>query len=979
MSTQEPTKSSRQIWFWPLLTVALAVVVFCIADLAMREIIRLKTDQQREKARRRLESVVERHAPFVDSGYAMHCLLRAAFREEKGKPADQARLASRIAGLRRAFPGRLRFVAWDKGGQVISSLSDQTSYRYLLRQGHTLIKRVTGEFQGERPGAGGGEKEIGELVTRLTPVFGELLAADSLDGPLRSYPRPGPVLASADPARRHIWFHAGESSSILCFLHRSLTSGAWAIDRKIAHLRRSSPHLRLGLTKGIGRVRRFGTGDPALRRRIDKGLAFLLESGEEFYQDERILLFARRLNSGETLFAWCPQALFATDADAEKYKFRRGLLIAFIPLVLLGMALTSIGPLARMSIRVELAFLFLVSNLLPMMVLGAQGLAYYEYKRLSLIQDVQTRLESSIRAYDQELGRFRSGLDERLRAEIGRLGLYQSTRRGNDFPGEALKKACMDFRPSFAYLIASGGNAIWEISDPGERGNFTAAFTIFSSLGRMVIRYLSAPLVQAGEATKTGSERASEWETFLADIVENAGKTAMLNVVGEECWMFWSPVAPPGHRNHEYMLMIGWSAMQIDRLFLDETRTIRDNLLEGRFYAISDLRKSRLRAEGGLPFQDLPELRKIRWDRLDWQGSPWVGVGLMGSLAKTVAYIALTPATGVDETIAGFKARLAVLIVTSLGLMILLALGFADKILAPVRELSHGLRAMGQGRLDYRVPALPANEFGRLGEMVNQTMESLMEREIAGVVQQALMPREPTILGPFVITGRSQAMMHLGGDFFDVFPLSNGKCGVFIGDVAGHGAQAALIMAMAKTSFLITARESEEPLRFLEGIHQTLFSLRSKRVRTMMTGLCLLLDPRSMMVTFAQAGQNTPLKIIPTTRNAEFLAMRGTPMGATKRANFQIGEFPLLPGEKLLLYSDGVVEAPNAQGEPYNYERFRALAAAEGGRPGKDLLDRVFAEVAQWSPAPNDDITVLVIERTADSSASESVPAGGMA
>ncbi len=290
------------------------------------------------------------------------------------------------------------------------------------------------------------------------------------------------------------------------------------------------------------------------------------------------------------------------------------------------------------------------------------------------------------------------------------------------------------------------------------------------------------------------------------------------------------------------------------------------------------------------------------------------------------------------------------------------------RLLDPVGSLTHGVAAMRARDFSQRLPAEGKGELADLFRAFNRAMAHLADTELAAVVQSRIFPGGSLTAGPFWVVGHNRMTQATGGDFLDFFALGDGRVIAALGDVTGHGISAALVTAMAKAALgVLGRRHADDPVEILRGMNRYLLSqLDRKRA---MTCLVAVLDPAAGRVRFANAGQCSPLLLVPG-REPRFLRTVSYPLGVSRKWGTTVFELDpvsdLPPGACLLFYSDGLVEPMNPAGEPVGFDRLAELAAravaAAPAAPGPAL----FEAVQTWTdPVPwPDDATALFIRRT---------------
>ena len=254
----------------------------------------------------------------------------------------------------------------------------------------------------------------------------------------------------------------------------------------------------------------------------------------------------------------------------------------------------------------------------------------------------------------------------------------------------------------------------------------------------------------------------------------------------------------------------------------------------------------------------------------------------------------------------------------------------------------------------------------RLAESVARLKEAeFAERELqlARSLQSRLLPPAELAGEGYRVAARNLAARVVAGDFYDVFRLADGAVGLTVADVAGKGMAASLIMASAKARLPLLAadRPAEETLRELNRVLAAELSARE------FVALAFArYDPSSGALTLANAGLPDPYLLRPG-EPPRPLVVPGPrlPLGARREVPYEALQLRLQPGDRLLMFTDGLAEAPTSAGEPLGYAALAELMPIDGGAaPLLAWLDGVLERVRERTVAVlEDDWTALVLER----------------
>lgn len=245
----------------------------------------------------------------------------------------------------------------------------------------------------------------------------------------------------------------------------------------------------------------------------------------------------------------------------------------------------------------------------------------------------------------------------------------------------------------------------------------------------------------------------------------------------------------------------------------------------------------------------------------------------------------------------------------------------------------------------------------------------LQELEIAARIQVAILPKKPVVCGLELATTMRPAT-EVGGDYFDVLPCTGG-CWLGIGDVAGHGLTAGLVMLMIQSIVAATvhARPELGPVQAWQALNAILSdNIRQRMEQDEHATLSLIRYRDTGRLTFAGAHEDLFIYRKALGR-CERVPTPGVWVGVWAVTDEEVpeGECWLATGDVLLLYTDGILEARAASGEPYGPDRLEKLLTATGELPVQAICDAIMKDVSEWMCSQDDDITLVVARHTGPS------------
>jgi serine phosphatase RsbU (regulator of sigma subunit)/anti-sigma regulatory factor (Ser/Thr protein kinase) len=260
-------------------------------------------------------------------------------------------------------------------------------------------------------------------------------------------------------------------------------------------------------------------------------------------------------------------------------------------------------------------------------------------------------------------------------------------------------------------------------------------------------------------------------------------------------------------------------------------------------------------------------------------------------------------------------------------------------------------------------PALRIGQLVREQEAEAATRQRFeQELEVARLIQQHFLPKELPELPGWQIAAYYRPAREVGGDFYDVIPLPDGRIGFVVGDVTDKGVPAALVMSATRSVLRASAQRLIEPGQVLERVNDHLCPDMPEKM--FVTCLYGVLNPENGHLRFANAGHDLPY--VKTADGIVELRARGMPLGLMPGMPYEEKEATLRPGDSVLLHSDGVVESHDPEREMFGFPRLKeTMAGAPGGR---QLIDRVLRDLEDFTGSgaeQEDDITMLTLQRSA--------------
>jgi serine phosphatase RsbU (regulator of sigma subunit) len=321
-----------------------------------------------------------------------------------------------------------------------------------------------------------------------------------------------------------------------------------------------------------------------------------------------------------------------------------------------------------------------------------------------------------------------------------------------------------------------------------------------------------------------------------------------------------------------------------------------------------------------------------------------------------------------------------ILLIVSIAVFIVVlfvALYLIGRISGPLQEFVSVAQEISQGNFSIRVRPSGGKEISGLAQAFNNMaarlesyVESVRKKEqldqelkIAESIQTNLLPKTLPRLSGIQMAARTIPAREVGGDYFDFLLNGNQTLSIAIGDVTGRGVPAALLMTMTRSVLRSQVRPEEKPSETLERTNQQLFGdvQESRHSVAMFFGY---LHSENREFHYSNAGQMFPLWYRDREQKWEYLERPGIPLGIRKDTRYESQSIILKPGDRLVFYTDGLVESSDNLGDRFGFDRFEKLVEETRQLEPEDAIERIFSTFRFFtgSEEPDDDLTLAILD-----------------
>jgi sigma-B regulation protein RsbU (phosphoserine phosphatase) len=306
--------------------------------------------------------------------------------------------------------------------------------------------------------------------------------------------------------------------------------------------------------------------------------------------------------------------------------------------------------------------------------------------------------------------------------------------------------------------------------------------------------------------------------------------------------------------------------------------------------------------------------------------------------------------------------------------LVAIALWRSKAMTAWFQEMVQAVERLGHGDFAYRMPLGSGDERAQVARAFNEMVPQLEDRirirkalDVAHEIQQTLLPSGELAIPGFAVAARSVYSDETGGDYFDFFPCGESACaryGFVVGDVTGHGIGAALLMATARAFVRAEAAKPEDLALRVSRVNR-LLTADTRHSGNFMSLFFLEIDAGSRQVCWVRAGHDPAILYDPVSDTFEDLGGPGLVLGVDEAFAYRQQEKSVArAGMILLLFTDGIWETHDEEGNFFGKERLKAMVRDYAAESAEQIRDRILAAVKQFrGDLPmEDDMTLIVVK-----------------
>jgi phosphoserine phosphatase RsbU/P len=284
-----------------------------------------------------------------------------------------------------------------------------------------------------------------------------------------------------------------------------------------------------------------------------------------------------------------------------------------------------------------------------------------------------------------------------------------------------------------------------------------------------------------------------------------------------------------------------------------------------------------------------------------------------------------------------------------------------DDSLEKIKEGTFGICEVCHEAVDRELLQMDYTSAVCLGHFSDEELRQLeSELELSQFIQRGLLPQQVPSIEGMNIAAFSRPAQIVGGDYFDFVDFKDGKHGLVMADVSGHGVSAGMFMSSLQTAFHTLVPEANSPLDVLERINR--LYIHNINFATFVTIFFGKYDPQTRILSYANAGHNSVYLYRVATNQEIWLRPTGPAIGVMDGFTIRSEDVRLEPGDILLLYTDGITEAINQQGTFWGEDRLADIIRQNANSSAEQLIQKILQALkdhTDGSPLA-DDVTLMI-------------------
>ncbi len=951
------------------------VLPFLLVNEGLESLLQLRHEREVDQVLQQMDSRLDYLKKQVDDAAFFQKILSLHYKRALSADNPIEAFSASKKWLQKTFPARFKFIVWDAMGKPVDKLTDEKNYQYIVVNLFSFFKAVAENCRNNPPGSPERLSIVERRLNLFRSYLGRFLVPSHLRLPFLAGELSRCVLADHHERFPLFWFDVNDRLSAFCSIQPLEPYSG--VKFSVEQLNGSGEIVKTGIIDMHNLdLEQSGLSEEEFRQLLME-LGKFENASLPHRRTEDILWSFKLLSHDLRGFCMLRKKDIPTGYP-DKVKWQT-LAKAFGLLAILSFCVfvAALGQKRLLvSITWRTAFLFIYANGLPLLILATIGAEYVQQKELALIQQVHNDQEKVLLEIDSGYKRHRLSMQRKMKDLLADYTREMQYRSPSAEDHETLKSIAEKNGADEVAIFSSGGETTFNY----RRSRQALSKTFIKIFARTALAYANQRTADDAAVVESELKKGNmgipriksaitiDSASIIKDLLETLERVEDYTFGTDAKLCFVRLFGNKSKTEFHSAIIFFWIKEEVQQAFAQNlTRHLSKASSKG-IYATFAMHNAQISSGKTLdpellrPYlQKAYNLQSARENNLQIDGERFILTALAGRQLGNLSLASVIRADMIEEQVRQMQIRMILFSLISFLIVSGVILTLTSQFLLPVRQLQEAVRNIGRRDFTYRTRIFSNDEFGDLGAVFNTTIEEMGDLAIGKVVQEALFPGNDYGQNNIAIYAKTVTMTKLGGDYYDFFSLSENQTGIFMGDVAGHGIPAALVMAMAKSTVISCPELLSDPSVLLSGMHQMLFRLKTTGFKRMMTCQYLVVNDLTGVCSFANAGHCYPVIVSANGASARYLEIIGSPVGIGKRARYANHEIHLEPGDTVILYSDCMIEAMNADNKMFGADRLLEAAKTCWSNDLEVYYRQLFEVNARWSASIEDDTTVVLV------------------
>ncbi|PKL48253.1 MAG: hypothetical protein CVV42_10255 [Candidatus Riflebacteria bacterium HGW-Riflebacteria-2] len=984
--------TGRKFLAWLLMAICFVVIPALLIFTAVNRYFQLVEQELDRDLKIRLQQALREASRGVNIGYYLAKNLDEQLRDFADNQATDSFIIDWLENERKFFDNHLSYLIWDSAGKSVAHNIEIDPQSSDWQEVFTEISQSCYAGENNLRNKTKVKTDLNLVRKILGPQYVRSMLGDCANP--KNY-----ALCFIDSALRRplIWANSYENRVYLIFFDPAILKSDMGIKRLLENFSHNRPQ-QFGLFRPDADISGLWSPRPVSNpkhlltqlKQLDQGSSSALASESLLLATAFLTPELRVFSSIEKHYSARERVIYPLAAA--------GLFAGFmLPFLIYSWRITIADQPGSLSIRPRIAFIFFFACAIPFMALSIFAREHYAQKYDASLKETHRRAQVLLQNYDERIQSLWSILEYSTKDYLAEWIKEMPGREIDEESNQKVARVCRELLTENFYIIASSSplagsyNGIEHLSESleqQERSNEErkldesgkSTYKSKETQNAQIANIIGKRIMGELNGVKRNSKEAERLELLFESIMQRSFDELTHSFIkamgGLSPWGFGATLnlslldflSASADEKIDFMALMIWSGPNVQRAYLKKTidevnrnplglKVIVSHQLDNNFYP----QGSQVPIELQNYFRRLTDQPTEEIEILQLDGQEYMVLGFTGKHLSRYRILGLYPLDRLDRMIAGQRTDLVLFSLFCLILAAWLVQILSRSFLNPLNSLQEAALAIEKRDFSHRVGDLGKDEFGETAAIFDEVMVGLEELAVAKVVQESLFPQKALHKGGFRVYGKSLAMAELGGDYFDYFPVDAGHVAALLGDVAGHGVGAALIMAMAKAAIVKCRDHLKTPAKLLELLHNLIYSSKTRKQKKIMTFQYLTADCATGKAVYSNAGGCSP--IFYRNGRAEEITLAGAALGSFKKANLQQLEIDFRPGDLMVFYTDGIIEARNLAGVEFGYAEFARLVERSAGPDPEAVYNKICEGYHQHIAGmeAQDDLTLVVI------------------